>query len=874
MKDNLARTIYAEKIANEIAEHYLVEKKLCGDAKEKGDERTQDNIIFAISGKWGEGKTALLSFLEIPLKKEGFTVIKFNPWKYSQEDITLKRAFLRSIKDQLKSEVDLDDLYYDRTKTTLSLNWYNIFKGVVIGCAIYFLFIPFIIGIPIFEWLNLSQGNLKNYLQDPIIKSLATLLLVPIILEVLKISRRGANVSTAEEFEQKFNELLADREKLVIFIDDLDRCDPKTVKVILDSLRTFFQHPECSYVITGDHTVIERYAADIVELPADTPLPKKLQEGRRFLKKLFDVYWRLPLPTLYQFNIFMDDEIKNSKLAFSEPQLVNIKSFLIDDNLFERNPRHIKRFLTKLRFAIQGVQLQLEQTQAENADAKAVLSDILENPDLLAKVLLIEEFFYPIYEKLILHPEELINHEKKIRSGKRQNEININSQPIQSIIGDSMEEADRYVTLIDKTPKFTDEDNSTLHEAASFLSFSGSTGLPSALGPDESNFEQYLKTGQLAEKLGPILKVGKKDRQQKFSSKALDIFNASTDPSEQLNIISESLGLAGEIPEWTSKISEWRDKLFTLPEDQKNQLAKKFWLTVVKVKPSLLSSIRTEKPDYFESFWDILGSIEPINISKEAKGELNEIIKNIFEIQPLSLKGVEIYLQKLGAQEIKTHIDSILITVNVCKDYMDHISSIGFPDGEVAAIIKSRMEELLDDFNNFVWAVDNKEFLKRTGLFEILQNNAIAWSMNSKKLTKVVDRMGDLELMNEAKDQISANITSLVEKSADIEFLNNGNVQSLLTQDKKILIFKDLAVILGGAKESLEKRKISGQLLLKSNSLWSGVEINDTYDILKKISKFKPIKNPELKNIPQEILGSWGYAEADSKKEIEPETQK
>ncbi len=99
IKDNLARKTYAEKIATEIADHYDSEEKA---VKDKQKEK-KENIIFAISAKWGEGKTSLLDLLETPLRQKGFKIIKFNPWKYSQEDITLKRAFLCAIKEQLKS---------------------------------------------------------------------------------------------------------------------------------------------------------------------------------------------------------------------------------------------------------------------------------------------------------------------------------------------------------------------------------------------------------------------------------------------------------------------------------------------------------------------------------------------------------------------------------------------------------------------------------------------------------------------------------------------------------------------------------------------------------------------------------------------------
>ena len=69
MKDGLDRKIYAAKISDEIAEHYKAQK----------NGKESESIVFAISGKWGEGKTELLNFLQPNLEAKGFTVARFNP---------------------------------------------------------------------------------------------------------------------------------------------------------------------------------------------------------------------------------------------------------------------------------------------------------------------------------------------------------------------------------------------------------------------------------------------------------------------------------------------------------------------------------------------------------------------------------------------------------------------------------------------------------------------------------------------------------------------------------------------------------------------------------------------------------------------------
>lgn len=867
MKDNLARTTYAEKIATEIAEHYDSEKKGFLD----GVKKERENIIFAISGKWGEGKTFLLNLLEDPLTKKGFKIIKFNPWKYSQEDITLKRAFLCAVKDKLGSLVDLDDLYYDRTKTILNVNWKSVIYWTFAMAFVLFLVFPVIFQINVSYWVGIVLNSIKRFLGSPIATPVITALLIPLVIKVITLNRRSANVSTAEEFEKKFKELLDGKEKIVIFVDDLDRCNPKTVKVILDSLKTFFQHPECSYIITGDHTVIERYAGDELELSEEISQQQKLQEGRRFLKKLFDVYWRLPLPTPHQFRIFIDDKINNSKISFNQQQSESLKSFLIDDSLFERNPRHVKRFLTKLRFALEGVSLQkkeIENTESKDEsvqDSKNTLDDILTNPDLLAKVLLIEEFFYPVYEKLILYPEELVAHEKNLRSGIKPNELKIAGKTILSILDEKEKDTEyleKYISLVNKSPKFSDENNSTLHEVASYFSFSGSTGLPSLLGPDESNFEQYLKSGQLTDKLGAILAVAKKEKKESFSTKALDLCDKSTEPTEKLNIVREGLKLSSKLDEWTNKLSLWKEKLFTLPDDQQNGLARDFWLAVLQKKPELLTTVKNEKANYFESIWETLNTIETASLHPNTASELEKIIRDVVTVTPLNLKGVEMYIQKFDSEGIKKQISVQLDKPDTCKTYIEHLKAVGFPEGKISEITIKKLRNFLSNFDQLDWAIANREFLKLINLFDLLHQKSVEWAKDAKQLIKIVDQKDGLELTDDEKKQITKIIPDLIKKSADVQFLNNNNVQSLLDKEHKINSFTQLKNVLVDSGESLEKRKETAQLLMKNNSLWNGIEVNDVYEILKGIKKLKLGRIADLKDKPKEILDSWSYDES------------
>ena len=93
MKDSFGRDIFAEKIVDEILSKYENEFK----EYKKNPDHKRENIVFAISGKWGEGKTFLLKEIESIAKEKDFKIVSFDPWKYTQEEIAIKRSFLKEL---------------------------------------------------------------------------------------------------------------------------------------------------------------------------------------------------------------------------------------------------------------------------------------------------------------------------------------------------------------------------------------------------------------------------------------------------------------------------------------------------------------------------------------------------------------------------------------------------------------------------------------------------------------------------------------------------------------------------------------------------------------------------------------------------------
>ena len=165
-------------------------------------------------------------------------------------------------------------------------------------------------------------------------------------LTEVTIKQRIPRVESAEQFEKLFNDAIKDLmssdsppERIIIFVDDLDRCNHVEVEQILTALFTFFNNKHCTYVITADHTVIRRYIShfllleDEVDEDGEVDIKKtndmKQKEATEYLKKIFQINFILPripsdLLEVWVKDIIDDSSVIKFKNSYAKDYLVNL----------------------------------------------------------------------------------------------------------------------------------------------------------------------------------------------------------------------------------------------------------------------------------------------------------------------------------------------------------------------------------------------------------------------------------------------------------------------------------------------------------------------------------------------------------------------
>lgn len=254
-------------------------------------------FCIGIFAEWGAGKSSLMNMIQSNLEENlDAKTIWFNPWKYDKkEDLwsALIQSILYKIAEDNSSDISVKDKAKDLAKAT---SWLMLKKGVSAVTG----------GI-------LGESELENFKnawskQD-------------------ELHYRHIN-----NFERDFEEVISlytKNGKLVVFVDDLDRCLPQNAITVLESLKLFIGNAKCVFVLGMDHVVIEQGIT--------FKFGKEINfNGRDYLDKIIQVPFYLPPVPFGK----LRESLQVSKTANYPDSIWKLVEFGLGGN-----PRKTKRFV-------------------------------------------------------------------------------------------------------------------------------------------------------------------------------------------------------------------------------------------------------------------------------------------------------------------------------------------------------------------------------------------------------------------------------------------------------------------------------------------------------------------------------------------------
>lgn len=360
-------------------------------------------ISIGVFGNWGSGKSSLMLLLQQSLQEweeahqnEHSIILQvyFNSWQFESYDST-RLTMIESILEALDKDINTRKDVFERADDLLArINFLKV--GVFILKKAYD---------------NLTPDWMKKWLpkKDDIDKITGKDKYNNLLEDVTK----GNTSKFIATFRELFEDLVNDMgyKAVIVYVDDLDRCDPKRIIGCLEAVKLFVNVKKTAFVIGADERIIE-YA-----ISQHYPIQMKKEDISSpfsdYLEKLIQLPYKLPrlsdneqetyitlllcknhlneihFNQIHQKYLEFRKTDKHSKYNIDDikaniPENQNIDFYAVEYRLpivpiikqfLNGNPRQLKRFLNTL------------YVRQELADV-AGFRDI--RPDVLTKIMVLE----------------------------------------------------------------------------------------------------------------------------------------------------------------------------------------------------------------------------------------------------------------------------------------------------------------------------------------------------------------------------------------------------------------------------------------------------------------------------------------------------
>jgi hypothetical protein len=315
-------------------------------------------FVIGILGPWGSGKTTFMQQIQI-VSEPKYKTIWFNPWKYDNKE-AIWNAFIQSILNSIKTDLEntnknrRNDLIERIQELGKKLTWYSFKVGAN----------------------KLTGGLLSDDFMESLKKTFKT---------------NEDPYEFINKFEDTFSKLIQDYcgdTKLIIFIDDLDRCIPENAITVLESIKLFLDKSNCIFILGLEKEIVEKGIHHRYKEEIDF-------SGKDYLEKIIQLPFNIPPVPKEAIRNF----IKTGKMAAILPEDRREEFVDIIISGTSGNLRKIKRFLNN--FSI--IKMLLELAPADWV-----------GHGLLAKILILQMRYPKLYSEICKTPDLLETITSKI----------------------------------------------------------------------------------------------------------------------------------------------------------------------------------------------------------------------------------------------------------------------------------------------------------------------------------------------------------------------------------------------------------------------------------------------------------------------------
>ncbi|WP_165774829.1 KAP family P-loop NTPase fold protein [Candidatus Viridilinea mediisalina] len=416
-------------------------------------------LTLGVYGPWGSGKTSLMQMILTDLDHNRCTTVWFDAWRYAQQE-ALWRALLLDVVEALRLLVERDATWLhgyidhqnrlqpDQPPTSMDAE----------GCAATRATLTTRLDdltASLYRSVEREENGALEFQWDAAGKLVANTVIragfsaIPILGQIGKAVEKAGEAAGAENYPDQLlnlfqrerlrvyreqvqsleqfrtgmatlvNDLItSQKRRLVIFIDDLDRCLPEQAIGVLEAIKVLLDIRGCIFVLGVDREIIEhgirvRYKEFALAEGHSGPFPVA---ERDYLEKIVQIPFTLPPLAPDAITAFLQQRLPTVK-GLSDEERHEVAHLMTTGLL--RNPRKVKR-----SFNIFRLHLRLDRAQGRTTPA-----------GLLAKLTVIQTSFPDLYERIAKAPALLKSIEAIARG------INL-ATPIPQELRDEMSQQD------------------------------------------------------------------------------------------------------------------------------------------------------------------------------------------------------------------------------------------------------------------------------------------------------------------------------------------------------------------------------------------------------------------------------------------------
>jgi|GEM_PF-6919123 KAP family P-loop domain. len=338
------------------------------------------SITIGLFGEWGSGKSSIVETARIDLESS-YSDIKFityDAWKYTNDGF--RRTFLMQVRNVLKSKAISKQELQNRLYSGVSKKKYS---------KLILVFLFFALLIVIFQWFGQSIETSIFYsfsISFPILILTTVIQILSNFISSMSIQKN--HYFSPEQFENDFDTILNEAinksliKKIVIVIDNLDRCSESQTYDTLTDVRGFLDNKDLPII----------FLMPLDDNSLSSQIQKYGDKPSEFIRKIFDVVIHIK-----PFKESMYDSVN----SINESKKLGLKAdtiYLIAEE-YATNIRKIKRLLSNLQEELSFFD------KCHSANDNVLFSKKYET--IICKLLILREEWPEFYHEVAKNPKLL-----------------------------------------------------------------------------------------------------------------------------------------------------------------------------------------------------------------------------------------------------------------------------------------------------------------------------------------------------------------------------------------------------------------------------------------------------------------------------------